>query len=508
MLLQQLWEICNMGVKNKNIEDFYPLSPMQQGILFHSLADTKSSVYFEQLSWTLEGKLNTTAFRRAWQHIVERHAILRTCFIWEGLKEPVQIVHRQVSLPWQEYNWQHLSLEEQQQKLELFWESDRSAGFKLTHPPLMRLTLIQLSENSYNFTWSNHHLLLDGWSTALVFKEVIDCYKAFSNNQDICLEPIRPYRGYIVWLQQQSLSEAEAFWRETLRGFTTPTQISVNKLTRKVLTQTDSYHEQQVKLSVVTTAALRQFAMQHQLTLNTLVQGAWALLLSRYSGQKDVVFGTVTSGRSATLAKIESMVGLLINTLPIRVKVSPEEFILPWLEKIKDQLVEVRQYEYCPLVKIQGWSEVPKSLSLFESIVVFENYPIDASLQQSDIDLQIKDFHGFEKTNYPITLTVIPGEEFLLKITSDDGDRFNIDTLTRMLGHLQTLLEGMVNNPQQRLCELSLLTEIERHQLLVEWNQTQTEYTQKCIHELLEAQVEKTPDAIAVVFEDQQLTYR
>ncbi|MBW4434414.1 MAG: amino acid adenylation domain-containing protein [Pelatocladus maniniholoensis HA4357-MV3] len=497
-----------MGVKNKNIEDFYPLSPMQQGILFHSLADTKSSVYFEQLSWTLEGKLNTTAFRRAWQYVVERHAILRTCFIWEGLKEPVQIVHRQVSLPWQEYNWQHLSSEKQQQNLELFWESDRSSGFKLTHPPLMRLTLIQLSENSYNFTWSNHHLLLDGWSTALVFKEVIDCYKPFSNKQDIYLETIRPYRDYIVWLQQQNLSEAEIFWRQTLQGFTTPTQLSVNKLTRKVLTQTDSYQEQEVKLSVVTTAALRQFAMQHQLTLNTLVQGAWALLLSRYSGQEDVVFGAVTSGRSATLAKIESMVGLFINTLPIRVQVPPEENILPWLDKIRDQLVEVGQYEYCPLVKIQGWSEVPKGLSLFESIVVFENYPIDASLQQSDINLEIKDFHGFEKTNYPITLTVIPGEELLLKITSDESDRFNIDTLTRMLGHLQTLLEGMVTNPQQRLCELSLLTESERHQLLVEWNQTQAEYPQQYIHELLEAQVEKTPDAIAVVFEDQQLTYR
>ncbi|MGJ5676043.1 MAG: amino acid adenylation domain-containing protein [Nostochopsis sp.] len=509
MLLQQLWEICNMGVKNKNIEDFYPLSPMQQGILFHSLADPKSNVYFEQLSWTLQAKLNITAFHRAWEYVVERHAILRTCFIWEGLKEPVQIVHRQVSLPWQEYNWQHLSPEEQQQKLELFWESDRSSGFELTHPPLMRLTLVQLSENSYNFTWSNHHLLLDGWSTALVFKEVFACYKAFSNAQDLYLEPIRPYRDYIVWLQQQNLSEAETFWRQTLQGFTTPTQLLVNKQpARKLLTQADSYQEREVKLSVVTTAALRQFAMQHQLTLNTLVQGAWALLLSRYSGQEDVVFGAVTSGRSATLAKIESMVGLLINTLPIRVQVSPEEYLLPWLEKIKDQLIEVGQYEYCPLVKIQGWSEVPKSLSLFESIVVFENYPIDASLQQSDINLQIKDFQGFEKTNYPITLTVMPGEELLLKITSDDGDRFDTDTITRMLGHLQTLLEGMVTKTEQRLGELSLLTETERHQLLVGWNDTEVEYPQQqCIHDLFEAQVEKTPDAVAVVFEDQELTY-
>ncbi|MGF1938061.1 MAG: condensation domain-containing protein, partial [Nostoc sp. ChiQUE02] len=497
-----------MSVKNKNIEEFYPLSPMQQGILFHSLAAPESGVYFEQLSWTLEGKLNTREFHRAWQYVVERHSILRTCFVWEGLKEPVQIVHRQVVLPWQEYNWQHLSSEEQQQKLELFWQSDRSRGFELTQPPLMRLTLIQLSDISYNFTWSHHHLLLDGWSIALLLKEVFACYKAFSNSQDVYLEPIRPYRDYIVWLQQQNLSEAETFWRQMLRGFTTPTQLSVNKGARKLLTQTDGCDEREVKLSVVTTAGLQSLAKKHQLTLNTLVQGAWALLLSRYSGQEDVVFGAVTSGRPPTLAKVESMVGLLINTLPIRVQVSPEEFLLPWLEKIKNQLVEARQYEYSPLVKIQEWSEVPKDLSLFESIVVFENYPIDASLRQQNINLEIKGFHSFEKTNYPITLTVIPGEELLLRITCDDGDRFDTDTIPRMLGHLQTLLEGMVTNQEQRLCELSILTETERHQLLVEWNDTQIEYSQQqCIHELFEAQVEKTPDAVAVVFEEQQLTY-
>jgi amino acid adenylation domain-containing protein len=498
-----------MSVKNKNIEDFYPLSPMQQGILFHSLAAPQSGIYFEQFSLTLQGKLNITEFHRAWQYVVERHSILRTCFVWEGLKEPVQIVHRQVTLPWQEYNWQHLSSEEQQQKLELFLQSDRSRGFELTQPPLMRLTLVQLSNISYKLIWSHHHLSLDGWSVALVFKEVFDCYKAFSNGLDVYLEPIRPYRDYIVWLQQQNLCEAETFWRQIFKGFTTPTQLSVNKAAIKLPTQTDGSKEREVKLSVVTTARLQSVAKQHQLTLNTLVQGAWALLLSRYSGQEDVVFGAVTSGRPPTLAKVESMVGLLINTLPIRVQVSPEEFLLPWLGKIKEQLVEVCQYEYTPLVKIQGWSEVPKDLSLFESIVVFENYPIDASLRQSDINLDIKDFHSFEKTNYPITLTVIPGEELLLKITCNDSDRFDTDTITRMLGHLQTLLEGMVTKTEQRLGELSLLTENERHQLLVEWNDTEVEYPQQqCIHELFEAQVEKTPDAIAVIFKDQQLTYR
>jgi len=498
-----------MGVKNKNIENFYPLSPMQQGILYHSLAVPESNNYFQQLSWTLRGKLNLTAFHQVWEYILERHSILRTCFVWEGLKEPVQVVHRQVMLPWQEYHWQHLSSEEQQQKLEVFLHSDRSGGFELTSPPLMRLTLIQLSDTCYNFTWSHHHLLLDGWSVAIIFKEVLACYKAFSNSQNLYREPVRPYRDYIVWLQQQNLSEVEAFWRQILKGFTTPTRLwvdqgSINSLN---LNLQNGYDEQKIQLSAVTTAALQSITQQHQLTLNTLIQGAWALLLSCYSGEEDVVFGAVASGRPPTLAAAESMVGLFINTLPIRVKVSPEEFLLPWLQKIQTQLIEARQYEYSPLVKIQGWSEVPKGLALFESIVVFENYPVDASLGERDTNFEIEDFHGFERTNYPITLTVNPGKELLLKITYDDSDRFEGNTIIRMLGHLQTLLESMVKNPQQRLWELSLLTETERHQLLLEWNDTEVEYPQQCIHQLFEAQVERTPDAVAVVFEDQQLTY-
>ncbi|NJO98948.1 MAG: AMP-binding protein, partial [Pleurocapsa sp. CRU_1_2] len=498
-----------MGIKNKNIEDFYPLSPLQQGILFHSLADSESGVYFEQSSLNLKGTLNVKAFHLAWQKVIKRHSILRTSFVWEDLKEPVQIVHRQVNLPWQEYDWQHLSPKEQQQKLQSFLQSDRAIGFELKQAPLMRLTLIHLANNFSNFTWSHHHLLLDGWSFFAVFKEVIACYKALSNEREISLEPVNPYRDYIVWLQQQDLSQAETFWRQTLKGFTSPTQLSISKRA-SLLTQKDEYNEKELRLSRSTTAALQSIAKQHQLTLNIIVQGAWALLLNRYSGQEDVVFGAVTAGRPPTLARVESMVGLFINTVPIRVKVSPDERLLPWLHKIKDFLLEARQYEYCPLVKVQGWSEIAKGFSLFESLVVFENYAKDTSiLQKNNVDFEIELFHNFEKTNYPLTLTVIPNEELSLNITSINSDRFDNGTITRMLGHLQTLLEGMVTNQQQHLGNFSLLTQPERLQLLVEWNETERNYPKdKCIYQLFEEQVEKTPDAVAVVFEEQQLTYR
>ncbi|PMB49545.1 non-ribosomal peptide synthetase, partial [Fischerella thermalis CCMEE 5205] len=505
MQLPQSLEECDMGMKN--IADFYPLSPMQQGILFHCLADPKSGVYFDQFSCTIEGNLNIAAFHRAWQQVVNRHSILRTCFLWEGLKEPVQVVHRQVTLPFVHHDWRHLSSVAQQGQIEAFLSSDRCQGFNLTVAPLMRLVLIRLTDHSYHFIWSSHHLLLDGWSVPLIFQEVLAFYKTFAQGQTLSLPSPRPYRDYIVWLQQQNLSEAETFWRQTLKGFTAPTKIGENQNNQQ--TSTDNYKEQQLRLQASTTAALQSLAQQHQLTLNTLVQGAWALLLNRYSGEADVLFGVTVSGRPAGLPKAESMVGLFINTLPFRVEVDPEAFLLPWLKQVQAQQVETRQYEYSPLVEIQGWSEVNRGLPLFESIIVFENYPVDISLSEPGLDLAIKNFRSIEQTNYPLTLSVIPGKELLLTIAYNESERFAAATIERMLGHLATLLNTMVANPQQRLKELSLLTAAEKQQLLVEWNNTKSDYPQDlCIHQLFEAQVERTPDAVAVVFADQQLTYR
>ncbi|MBF1988706.1 MAG: amino acid adenylation domain-containing protein, partial [Fischerella thermalis M58_A2018_009] len=504
MQLPQSLEECDMGMKN--IADFYPLSPMQQGILFHCLADPKSGVYFDQFSCTIEGNLNIAAFHRAWQQVLNRHSILRTCFLWEGLKEPVQVVHRQVKLPFVHQDWRHLSSVAQQEQIEAFLPSDRCQGFNLTVAPLMRLLLIQLTDHSYHFIWSSHHLLLDGWSVPLIFQEVLAFYKTFAQGQTLFLPSPRPYRDYIVWLQQQNLFEAETFWRQTLKGFTAPTKIGENQNNQQ--TSTDNYKEQQLRLQASTTAALQSLAQKHQLTLNTLVQGAWALLLNRYSGEADVLFGVTVSGRPAALPKAESMVGLFINTLPFRVEVDPEAFLLPWLKQVQVQQVETRQYEYSPLVEIQGWSEVNRGLPLFESILVFENYPVDISLSEPGLDLAIKNFRSIEQTNYPLTLSVIPGRELLLTIAYNEGERFAAATIERMLGHLATLLNTMVANPQQRLKELSLLTAAEKQQLLVEWNSTKSDYPQDlCIHQLFEAQVERTPDAVAVVFADQQLTY-
>jgi amino acid adenylation domain-containing protein/non-ribosomal peptide synthase protein (TIGR01720 family) len=495
-------------MKTENIEDLYELSPMQQGMLFHSLAAPESGVYVEYVSCTVQGKLNIPAFKRAWQQVMERHPVWRTSFYWEGFDKPLQVVNQHVSLPWQQFDWRVLPPVEQQEQLEAFLQTERKRGFELSEAPLMRLALIQMGEDIYEFIWSHHHLLLDGWSLSLVLKEVFAFYEAFCQGQDLQLKRSRPYRDYIAWLQEQDLAEAEAFWRQALSGLSAPTPLRVDRALGSLSSEVESYDEQEIQLSVEATASLQSLARGHQLTVSTLVHGAWAILLSRYSGQEDVVFGATVSGRPADLAGVESMVGLFINTLPIRVQASPEAFLLDWLKQLQAQQIELRQYEYSSLVQVQGWSDVPRGLPLFESIVVFENYPVNASLGSPEGRLEFLNVRGVERTNYPLTLVALPGTQLSLQL-SYDCRSFDAVTITQMLRHLQTLLEGIVANPGQRLKNLPLLTQQERHTLLVDWNDTEVDYPKHlCIHQLFEAQVERTPDAVAVVFEDEQLTYQ
>jgi amino acid adenylation domain-containing protein len=494
-------------MKMKNVEDFYPLSPMQQGMLFHSLYAPESGVYVEQMSCTLQGPLDVAAFEQAWKQEIARHSILRTGFVGEGLKEPVQVVHRRVDLPMEQHDWRSLSSVEQDRRREDFLETERRRGFNLSDPPLMRLALMRMADETYAFVWTYHHILLDGWSMPLLFQEVFALYGAYSQGQVPQLRPPRPFRDYVIWLKRQDMGQAEAFWRRTLKGFTAPTPLVVDWPVSSEADEQEQYDEQEITLSVTQTTALQSLVQQHQLTLNTLVQGAWALLLSRYSAEGDVVFGATVSGRPPDLEGSEFMMGLFINTLPVRVQTPPDAVLSSWLRELQAQQAELRQYEYSPLVEIQGWSNVPRGLPLFESILVFENYPVDTSTGTQQGRLAIRDIRSVEQTNYPLTVVAGVDEELLIRIVYG-RHRFDTGTIERMLGHLRTLLEGMAEDPARRISALPLLTAAEEEAVLAEWNATDSAYPKdRCVHELFEAQADRAPDAVAVVLENQSLTY-
>jgi amino acid adenylation domain-containing protein len=500
----------------RNIEDIYPLSPMQQGMLFHSLYAPETGVYFEQSVWTLRGRLNVPAFRRAWQQVINRHSALRTTFLWEELDEPLQVVHRSVKVPLVQRDWRHLPAGEQRTELETFLRADRERGFDLSSVPLMRLAIFQTEEETHQFMWSHHHLLVDGWSLPIIFQEVFALYEAFQRGQEIALGPSRPYRDYIAWLQQQAMSKAEAYWRQRLDGFTASTPLTVDTIPLQRHSDTaedpgtagkQDYVSRRLLLSEETSQELRELARRRQLTLNTIVQGAWALLLSRYCGEDDVVFGATVSGRPADLPGAESMVGLFINTLPVRVTIRPEVSTLAWLQELQTQQAETRQYQYSRLVEIQGWSDIPRDQPLFESLLVFENYPMDTVVREEETVLSIDQAHTFTRTNYPLTIAVSPGETIGLEVAYDTH-RFRPDTIERMLKHLQVLLEAVAAAPEQPLGTLPILTASEGEQLLIEWSGTKGDYpTDRYVHQLFEDQVRRTPDAVALVFEDTRLTY-
>jgi len=320
----------------QQIEDIYPLTPMQRGMLFHSLYAPRSAVYFQQEGFRLQGRLERAAFVRAWELVLARHSILRTAIVWEGLDEPVQVVFRQVPLPLEQHDWRAMPAAAQPAALAAFAQADRERGFDTVVAPLMRLALIQLADDTYHFIWSRHHLLLDGWSVALLLKEALHCYAALCQGRAPGLDRPQPFREYLAWLQRQDTTQAEQFWRAGLAGLHAPTPLGVDHPSVRPAGQ-EQYGEQWAQITPATTAALQALARAQRVTLNTLFQGAWALMLSRYSGQEDVLFGATNSGRPTTIAGIEHMAGLFINTLPVRVRVAPNQPLAAWLQRLLAQ---------------------------------------------------------------------------------------------------------------------------------------------------------------------------
>ncbi|MEA2602727.1 MAG: hypothetical protein QOF89_3719 [Acidobacteriota bacterium] len=482
----------------EGIEDIYALSPLQRGLLFHALVEPDAGIYVEQVSWTIEGRLDVDAFRRAWQRVADRHPILRTAFIWEDLDEPVQVVHRRLDLPFES--------RDPAGPLDELLAADRQRGFDLGTAPLQRILLVRLAADRHLFVWTHHHLLLDGWSVPLVLREVFGFYDAFRRGEELHIRPARPFRDYIDWLQRQDLETAEAYWRRALAGFTAPTPVL-----RGHVQAEERCGACEGLLTASATAALSTLARAQRLTVNTLAQGAWALLLSRYSGQEDVLYGSTVSGRPPEIEGIESMVGLFINTLPLRVPVPAAAPLLPWLRDLQAAQAEARRYDYSPLYRVHGWSEVPADQPLFETIVGFENYPVPTSSSAEDSaeipgDFVLRPGHSFSMTNYPLSLMVMPGDRLEIRILFD-GRRFEAVDVERLLGHYRTLLTGMCADPDRPLSALPMLTPEERSALLVDWNATRSAFPEDCVHRLVERHAEETPGAPAVRSGPRSLTY-
>ena len=436
--------------QHPDLEDVYPLSPMQ--LLFLSIEAGSKQLGFEQWVFRLRGPLDAQALRAAWEATVARHGMLRTAFVSEGVPDPLQLVQRQATLPWAQEDWSGWEAADRDDGLQAFLRSDRERGFDVGVAPLTRVTLIRLSEEEHQLVWSTHHLYVDGWSWPVIFCDVGASYEARFEGLDARLAPAGQYRDYIGWLAAAAPDSSD-FWKERLEGFTSPTPLPFESSPAEVTEQED--HEASTLLDVATTTALQDLARDFRVTLNTLIQGSWAILLAHLSGRDDVVFGAAFSGRPAELPGVETLVGPCVNNVPVRVRLESGEAVSAWLAELHARNLEIAQHQYASLSDIQQWASVPWRLRLFDSLVVFQNYQVDeAVLRWGAIDLEPVAVP--DETGYPLTLTVTPGAEIGLKL-SGQGNRFASASLRMMRGGLETVLRALVRQPASSLSEIESL---------------------------------------------------
>jgi len=481
----------------------YRLSPIQEGMLFHHIQNPHTGVDIEQLVCSLEEAVDVDALRRACQKLVERHAALRTSLSWEKLERPVQSVESEVETPFEIVDLSSMTPEARQQRLEGFYEEDRITGILLNRVPLCRFTLIKLTGSDYKLIFTFHHVAMDGRSFPTVLNELFSGYDAERAGTQISHPERRPYTDYITWLDTLDLSKAERFWRDYLNGFVLANQIPLlDPMSAREIGRSD----EEIVLSPETTEALRKVAAREGITLNTMVQGAWALMLSRYSASNDVVFGATRACRSFG-GETATMVGTFINTLPVRIHLESSEPLFAWLKGIRSSQVAIREYEHTPLASIQAWSEVPHGASLFESILVFDNYELNTKMQAQGGNWAHRQVQLRERTNYPLTLYGYADQKLILRLAYD-RQRFNTASVQRMMGHMRTILETISTGVDLDLSSVRMITARERQELR-QWNATEVDYPRtKTVHDLFEEQVDRSPGATALVFRNQRLDYQ
>nr|WP_227027228.1 non-ribosomal peptide synthetase [Corallococcus soli] len=488
--------------------DAVPLTSMQRGMLFRALFSPASRDYFEQVGGMLSADLDVVAFQEAWKAALERHAALRTVFVLDGAGPPAQrIIERfeaGVSPPWTVVEGVGVAAVSDADWLR-FLEEDLQQGFPLTQGPLLRLALSRAPSGLWRFALSFHHAILDGWSLGLLLAEVAEHHDAVRAGRTPVFAAPPDFRHFVRHEGGQDLGPARALWTEALRGFDSPTPLPHDERDLPVRSGEPHYARHAVELDGRETQRLQDFCARHGLTLSTLVQAAWGLVLARHAGTAEAVFGSLVSGRSAPVERVTELVGLLVNTLPVRVRVTSGQPVLTWLRELQRQQAELREHELVPLEQVQRWSEVGAGRLLFESVLVVDPWPLRGG-ERGVFAGGVEEL-GPPRTGFPLHLAAYPGASLGLALTYDTN-RHGEQAVARLASSLRTVLSAMVAGPELSVGRLSLLGAEERQELLLAWNPTTHVFEHPCpLHVPFEQQAARTPSAIALEMEGRSLTY-
>lgn len=493
--------------------DAYPLTAMQAGMLFQSLCAADKDLYVEQYSCPLHGALDLAAFESAWRQVMARHAPLRTGFAWDGLPQPAQLVVPRVKVPLRHVDLSQQPAEGLEAALQQEKQTERQAGFDLSHAPMMRLVLVALPAGGHHLIWSWHHAILDAWSGPIVLDEVLHCYEALIRGEQAKLPQVRPFKDFIAWSLQQDKAAAQGYWQQLLAGLDNPAPVDLGS-PMPLKAGAPNYGLRFLDLDASEMGQLRQAAARHGVTLNSFVQLAWAVLLGRYTGQRDVVFGTATSGRPAALSGVETMVGLFINTLPVRVALAAETGLTTALRALQEQLLRSRQHEHMPLAEIQKRAGLAADQTLLHSLLVFEDFGENTyRTEAGGISLGAAEFT--ERANFPITLLFSVRQSQQIGI-GFDRSQFDAAMAARVLAQFRQVLRSMADLATGLLGQIDPLSQSERELLTQTWVRDQA-WVPPADLELSVAQgfaqqAQRSPEAIAAVFwtpdGDQQLSYR
>ncbi|MEV9652305.1 non-ribosomal peptide synthetase [Bacillus aerius] len=486
--------------KRDQVQDMYYLSPMQEGMLFHTLHHQEKGFYVEQMDMNVKGTLRHDLLEKSMNIIVERYDIFRTVFLHEKVKRPVQVVLKNRPFQLDVVDIQDLSESEQFERIDRFKQKDQLRGFDLSKDLLMRASVFQTGPSSYRWIWSYHHILLDGWCFGLVVQELFAIYHALLHDIPYRLEPVKPYKEYIHWLEKQDKQASLEYWTQSLAGFEGQ---STFKEQRK---QTNEHELGEIEwaMSKEETAALSELALQQNATLSSALQSAWSILLSRYQRSNDVLFGTVVSGRPSDLAGVDRMVGLFINVIPRRIQLTDQMTFRSLLSETQQQSLAAEPHQYIPIYDIQA--KVGQQ-QLIDHIVVFENVPAaKKDEQESLLGFTVEDMNVYEKSNYDLNLLASPGEQLQLKLAFNQR-AFDPAFVRKLKDQLTLLIKGAIKHPDQSVHTLTLVTKQEKQRMLEEWNAPELEHDQLYLTKWFEHNVRKQPNAVALSAGDHTMTY-